>query len=142
MYSLDSDTVNGILNGHPKIVGRVKAERSDDLWICTIVLEELIGKQISRINTLRSKERPFGRECQFLTKLMAVLSAFPILTYTDEAEKLYLSWSAKQKRVGPNDCRIAASALSAGMTVVTCNQKDFSTIPGLRLGENLQDWSV
>lgn len=142
MYSLDSDTVNGILREHPKIVERVRAERSSDLWVCTIVLEELVGKQISHINTLRSARKPLGRECQLLTRLMAVLSVFPILSYTDEAERLYLSWSAKQRRVGPSDCRIAASALSAGLIIVTCNQKDFSAIPGVRPGVNLQDWSV
>ncbi len=65
------------------------------------------------------------------------LSSFQILPYTDEAEQLYQSWPAKQKRVGPNDCRIAASAIVAGLTVVTCNQKDFSTVPGLVW----EDWS-
>ncbi len=137
MYSLDSDTVNGILKRNPAIVRRVREERPDNLWICTIVVEELVGKQVSHINTLRSQRRPFGRESRFLADLVAVFSAFQILPYTDEAEGLYQSWPAKQKRVGPNDCRIAASALTAGLTVITGNGKDFSTIPGLVW----QDWS-
>lgn len=137
MYSLDSDTVNGILKRNPTIVLRVRAEKSVNLWTCTIVVEELVGKQISHINTLRSQHRPVGRACQFLADFIAALSTFQILPYTDEAEQLYQSWPAKQKRVGPNDCRIAASAITAGFTVITCNQKDFSTIPGLAW----QDWS-
>jgi len=69
--------------------------------------------------------------------LIHSLSAFQILPYTDEAEQLYQSWPAKQKRVGPNDCRIAASAIIAGFTVITGNGKDFSAIPGIIW----QDWS-
>ena len=78
-----------------------------------------------------------GRESQFLASLIRSLSTLQILPYTDEAEQLYQSWTAKQKRVGPNDCRIAASAILAGFTVITCNGKDFSTIPGVAW----QDWS-
>ena len=137
MYSLDSDTVNGLVRGHPSIVKRVQAQNPDELWVCTIVLEELVGKQISHINTLRSGRKSFGRESEFLTKLMGVLSVFPILSYTDAAEELDLSWSAQQRRIGPNDCRIAASAISIGLTVITCNGKDFSAIPGVVW----QDWS-
>lgn len=130
MYSLDSDTVNGLLRSNLNLIRRVQAKPASSLWISTIVVEEIVGKQISRINTLRSQPRPFGRESEFLAKLLPVLTAFQILPYTDEAEQLSKSWPAKIKRVGPNDCRIAASAILAGFTVITGNGKDFSTIPG------------
>ena len=67
----------------------------------------------------------------FLADLIRSLSVFSLLPYTDDAEALYRSWPARQKRVGPNDCRVAASAILAGFTVVTCNGKDFSAIPGV-----------
>ncbi len=137
MYSLDSDTVNGIVKGNSIIVQRVRAVDYADLWLSTIVVEELVGKQVSHLNTLRSQRRPLGRESQFLADLMRALSVFQILPYTDEAEVLFQSWTAKQKRIGSNDCRIAASAISAGLTVVTCNRKDFSALPGV----TWQDWS-
>lgn len=101
------------------------------------MVEELVGKQISHLNSLRSQRKPLGRESQFLAKLVQSLAAFPLLPYTDEAEELFQSWTARQKRVGSQDCRIAASAIQAGLIVVTCNGKDFSTVPGLPW----QDWS-
>jgi len=137
VYSLDSDIVNGIVKGNGVILGRVRAVRPAERWVSTIVVEELVGKQVSHINTLRSQRKPLGRECQFLADLIRAFSSFQILPYTDEAEELYQSWPAKQKRIGPNDCRIAASALTTGLTVITCNGKDFSTVPGLVW----QDWS-
>ena len=77
------------------------------------------------------------RESRFLADLIRALSTLQILPYTDEAEQLHQSWTAQQKRVGPNDCRIAASAMLAGFTVITCNGKDFSAIPSIVW----QDWS-
>ena len=137
MFSLDTDTVNGIARANEAIVRRVRAVPMADRWISTIVIEETVGKQISHLNTLRSQRRSFDWESRFLAELVRIIAAFQILPYTDEAEQLYQSWTAKQKRVGPNDCRIAASAILAGFTVITCNGKDFSTIPGL----HWQDWS-
>ena len=137
MFSLDADTVNGIVRGNKRLFQRVRTVSISDRWVSTIVIEETVGKQISHLNTLRSQRKPFGRESRFLAAVIKTLASFQILPYTDEAEQLYQSWTAKQKRVGPNDCRIAASAILAGFTVITCNGKDFSTIPGVAW----QDWS-
>ncbi len=137
MYSLDSDTVNGLLRANVTLARRVRAKAPASLWVSTIVVEEIVGRQVSHLNTLRSQRRPFGRESRFLAELIPALAAFQILPYTDEAEQLYQSWLPKIKRVGPNDCRIAASAILAGFTVITGNGKDFSTIPGAIW----EDWS-
>ena len=137
MFSLDADTVNGIIRGNERLSQRVRAVPADERWVSTIVVEETVGKQVSHLNTLRSQRKLFGRESRFLAELVKALAAFQILPYTDEAEQLYQSWPAKQKRVGPNDCRIAASAIRAGFTVITCNGKDFSAIPDLIW----KDWS-
>jgi len=91
VYSLDSDTVNAALRGNPKVVQRVSATDPALIWICTIVVEETVGKQVSHINTLRSQRKPHGRECQFLADLVGALASFQILAYTDEAEELYRS---------------------------------------------------
>ena len=138
MFSLDSDTLSLSLRGHPTVSRRVEAADPITLSVCTIVVEETVGGQIGQINALRSRKRPVERESRILADLIRALSALQILPYTDEAEQLYQSWPAKQKRVGPNDCRIAASTILAGFTVITCNGKDFSAIPGVAW----QDWSL
>ncbi len=129
--------MNGILRGNAALLRRLRAVPPADRWVCTIVIEEIVGKQVSHLNSLRSQRRPFGRESQFLADLISAFAAFQILPYTDEAERLYQSWLARQKRVGPNNCRIAASAILAGFTVITGNGKDFSAIPGAVW----EDWS-
>lgn len=137
MYVLDNDTVSGAFRGQPQISRRMLATPSARIWISSIVVEESVGQQINRINTLRSKWQPLGSACRLLAQLMSHLCAFQILPYSDEAERLCKSWTPQQKRVGANDGRIAASALVAGFTVVTCNGKDFSRLPDVIF----EDWS-
>ncbi len=137
MFLIDTDTVSGIIRGNQRLSQRARAVPAAERWVSTIVVEETVGKQVSHINTLRSQRKPIGRESRFLAELVKALAVFQILPYTDDAEQLYQLWTAKQKRVGPNDCRIAASAILAGFTVITCNGKDFSALPGVAW----DDWS-
>ena len=137
MYLLDNDTVSGAFREQARISRRLLVTPADQLWISPIVVEESVGQQINRINTLRSKGQPLGSACRLLVQLVSHLCTFQILPYGDEAERLYKSWTAQQKRVGANDGRIAASALIAGFIVVTCNGKDFSRLPDVLF----EDWS-
>jgi len=86
VYSLDTDTVNGIVRGNGHLFQRVRAVPTADRWVSTIVVEETVGKQISHLNTLRSQRKPFGRESRFLAELVQAFAALRILPYTDEAE--------------------------------------------------------
>lgn len=53
------------------------------------------------------------------------LANYQVLLYTAEMEALYQSWPAAVKRVGTRDCRIGATALVHGFTVITCNLSHF-----------------
>ena len=45
---------------------------------------------------------------------------------------------AKKVRIATMDLRIAAIALSQGMTVLTRNVRDFNQVPGLKV----EDWTI
>ena len=89
MFSLDTDTVTLALRGHPAITRRIEAANPAELSVCTIVVEEIGGGQISQTNTLRSRRRSIERESRFLADLIRSLATLHILPYTDEAEQLY-----------------------------------------------------
>ena len=57
---------------------------------------------------------------------------FQHLPYTAEMEDLYQSWPAAVKRIGTRDCRIAATAIVFGSTVVTCNLSHLPAIPDVQ----------
>ena len=74
---------------------------------------------------------------EFLKRLMFHLCDYRIHPYGEQAAQVYMSFSAKTRLVGSQDCRVAASAIASGMIVITVNRKDFSRIPGVQF----EDWS-
>lgn len=61
-----------------------------------------------------------------------------MLDFTQEAGDCYAELVRQRIRVGTQDLKIAAIALSVKGIVVTRNQRDFSRVPGLELA----DWTV
>jgi predicted nucleic acid-binding protein len=107
--------------------------------LSAIAAEELLQGSLARINWERSRSRPdVETASRFFTRLVTDLADFRLLPYTNAAEQIFQSWAPAVRRIGPNDCRIAASAIVHGYTVVTCNGKDFSRIPGAAF----EDWSL
>ncbi len=50
---------------------------------------------------------------------------------------IYSSYDSKIRRIGTNDCRIAAIAQTLGFTVITANARHFDAI-----GCAHEDWSI
>jgi len=65
------------------------------------------------------------------------LALYQVLPYTAEMEALYQSWPASVKRLGTHDCRIAATAIVLGFTVITYNLSHYRPIPKV----DMDDWN-
>lgn len=66
------------------------------------------------------------------------LKSFSILDFSPAASSVYVSLSNQKIRIGTQDLRIAAIALSVEGIVVTRNQRDFGKVPNL----TIEDWSI
>ncbi len=134
-YLLDTDSASLAFNGN-KYIRRQIQQASQDVWLSSIAAEESMRGALNLIHQNRDKAgSSFAHN--FLTRLLSDICDYPIYPYDDQAARIYASFPAPVKRVGSQDCRIAASAIAAGWIVVTANQKDFSRIPGVRF----EDWS-
>lgn len=139
MYLLDADTATLSFREHPQVSTRISQTAPSIVRLSAIAAEEMLQGTLARINRERSQLRPDVETASlYFVRLLTFVSGLPILPYTNEAERLFRSWPSSVKRVGPNDCRIAASAIVHGYTVVTCNAKDYSRIPGVTFA----DWSI
>lgn len=141
MYALDNDTLTLFLQGNGKIVRRILSTPDEDIWLPAIVVEEQLRGRLSALSSLnaaRASDRlkvPLAYE--LLLETVRELQQFQHLPYTAEMEALYQSWPAAVKRLGTHDCRIAATAIVHGFTVITCNLSHFQPIPGVKA----EDWS-
>ncbi len=135
-YLLDADSASLALNGNERVRSRIRQAQVPGVWLSVIAAEEMTRGVLGLINKNRDKAG-LSADYDFLTRLLDSFCDYSIHPYDAQAARVYASFSAQVKRVGTQDCRIAASAIAAGWTVVTANRKDFSQIPGVRFA----DWS-
>ena len=135
MFVLDSNILRLYLRHADReqvLFRRIQQESAENLWISVITVEESIE------GALKFKGRRPLVYYEILAEIIPDLARFRILPYTPAADALFRSWPASLKReAGPNDCRIAASAIVSGFTVVTQNLRDFARIPDVRV----EDWT-
>ncbi len=65
------------------------------------------------------------------------MAPFPILAFSREAESVFDTFPPAIRRVGSQDCRLAAQAMAHNLVVVTRNLRDFEAI-----GAPCEDWSL
>jgi len=141
MFVLDSDTLTLSLQGNPKITRRILAARDKEIWLPAIVVEEKLRGRMAYLSSLNpnraSDSLKVPSAYDLLLETVSDLQQFPHLPYTAEMETLYQSWPAAVKRLGTRDCRIAATAIIHGFTVITCNLGHFQSMPDVQI----EDWS-
>ena len=132
-YILDTDHVSRIFYGDSKIITKA---RQENYSITVITVQELFNGWVGRINDPTQNKRL----SDLYTKLWTTtdyLKSIEILNFTSEAETqlkgLLRQYPSLRKQRLQKDLRIAAIALVLDATVVTCNYRDFSQVPALRL---------
>lgn len=138
MYVLDTDTYSNFLRGHGPIRRRLSRAPRGSVYLCPGTPEEMLRGRLDAINRLRArKDARLPLAYDLLLDLVRELNRIPILRYDNDADKMFQAWPAAIKRAGSQDCRIVATALVNGFTVVTANTAHFSKIT-----TNYEDWSV
>lgn len=140
MYILDTDVVTLFFHHRdqqPLLVSRILATPPDCLWISVIAAEEMIQGAFKLIRRDQQTGKGTGGYA-LLTKILQDIPSFQILPFDDQADLIYKTMPAAVRRLGRADCRIAASAIAHGHTVVTRNTRDFGQIANVQF----EDWTV
>lgn len=120
-YMLDTDMCGYIIRERPaKLRERFNAE-AERLCISAITLGELLYGAETKPSV-----RPIVE--QFLARI-AMLE----FGYAAAAHYAQIRVELKKQPIGANDTLIAAHARSAALTLVTNNEREFQSVPGLRL---------
>lgn len=137
LYILDSDHLSLYQRGHEPLSQRLITIPSDQIAITVISVEELIRGRLAQI---RKATKPQKRVYAYywFTKTLEFLRDFTVLGYDVQAEARFQSLLAQKIRIGTQDLKIAAIALSQRATLITRNRQDFERVTGLAL----EDWSV
>ncbi|OUL28631.1 hypothetical protein BV378_07170 [Nostoc sp. RF31YmG] len=139
MYLLDTSIVSNYLDKRrniPQLTERILSTSPELIFISIITVEEIIQGALASIQKMRQKPSVTDAY-RYFAELFSALHYFQILPYTIEAETIYQSLSTKTKRIGTQDCRIAAVASSEGYILVTENVADFEKIGNIQI----EDWT-
>ena len=134
-FAIDSDTFRLLNDGQETVVRRVQEQQAAGapVLLSAIVAQEAVEgalAQITRRQRANSQIQDVEEAYDLLHRTLIAISGLPFLPYTAAAEALFRAFPASVKRVGTNDCRIAASAITSGLTIVTRNARDYERIPG------------
>jgi tRNA(fMet)-specific endonuclease VapC len=126
-YLLDTDTFVYIRRGRPqKAQARFKRLRPGEAVMSVITHGELIYG----IAKKKVGPEPMAR-LEELTQIVQVLPVSPETASVYGMIRALLS--TKGEVIGSNDLWIAAHALSAGLTLVTNNEREFRRVPDLKI---------
>jgi tRNA(fMet)-specific endonuclease VapC len=126
-FMLDTNICIYMIRGKPpQVLSRLKALPLGDVSVSSITVSEL------EYGVAKSSKPQQNRDA-----LDAFLAPLEILPFNGEAAFRYGEIRAflekEGKLIGAMDMLIAAHAVSASMTLVTNNIKEFDRVPGLRL---------
>ncbi|MDJ0708276.1 MAG: type II toxin-antitoxin system VapC family toxin [Leptolyngbyaceae cyanobacterium MO_188.B28] len=137
LYILDSDHLSLYQRGHKPLGQRLLTIPPSQIAITVISAEELIRGRLAQIRkATRPQERVYAYH--WFTKTLEFLRDFMVLGYDSQAEAQFQSLLTQKIRIGAQDLKIAAIALSQEATLVTRNRQDFERVRGL----TFEEWSV
>jgi len=112
---------------------RVKGREEEVVFLSVVTASELLhGVHRGRDPATRA------RRSAFVEGVLGSLPLLPIEVATARMHaQLWAELAAGGRLIGAHDLWLAASCLSHGLTLVTCNLREFRQVPGLET----EDWS-
>ena len=137
LWILDTDHVSLFQTGHPLITQKVVSLDPNAIAVAIVTVEEQMYGRLNRIRRAKSTEDL--RLAYFnLNRTLDYFQTINVLGFDEAAADCYQEIISHKLRVGTQDLKIAAIALSRQAIVVTRNYRDFGKIPGLQV----EDWSI
>lgn len=135
-YVLDSDHISLLQRGHSQVLARVATVPPDEIAVAVVTVEEQLQGRLAVIRRARSQSDA-AYACDRLIETVRFYSDTLVLRFDPTAVTRFEELRRQGIRIGTQDLRIAAIALTHQMTLVTRNRRDFGRIPGLPI----EDWS-
>jgi tRNA(fMet)-specific endonuclease VapC len=138
LWLLDTDHMTHWQRHHPMVLRRLGQCQQNEYGTTIVTLEEQLRGRLAQLNQRNIATDRIRFHYASLQSTYDFYQRLQVFEFSYAAELQYADLLKQQVRVGTQDLRIAAIALSLGATVVTCNSRDFGRVPGL----SIEDWTV
>jgi tRNA(fMet)-specific endonuclease VapC len=136
LYILDTDHISLLQRSHPNLKQRFDSMDKQDLSVTVVTLYEQMRGWQKIINHPSGKDQLIWA-FDGLRNTVLFFQTLNIIRYDPIADDCFKNLLSQRIRIGTQDLRIAAIALSKNAIVVTRNQRDFNQVPGLQI----TDWT-
>jgi tRNA(fMet)-specific endonuclease VapC len=137
LWVLDTDHVSLFQTGHLLVTQKVRSIEPNDIAVTIITLEEQMYGRLNKIRKAKSINELTPAYLS-LNRTVEYFQTINVLDFDQKAANCYRDITVQKIRVGTQDLKIAAIALSRKAIVVTCNSRDFSKVSGLQI----IDWTM
>jgi len=137
LHIFDTDHICLLQRRDANVIARLERISLDERAVTILTVIEQIQGRLAVIHHATS-EADVARGCERLQETMGFYASLYVLPYDVEAQLQFAHLRREQVRIGTQDLRIAAIALSKNATLVTRNTRDFAKVPGL----HMVDWSL
>ena len=136
-YILDTDHISLLQRGDGQVMARLSQIDLMNRAVTVVTVAEQMQGRLAVIRRAKT-EKDAAQAFDNLHKTIVFFQAINVLPYDEQAQTYFTEFRRKKIRIGTQDLRIAAIALSYQATLVTRNQRDFVRVPGL----SIEDWSL
>lgn len=141
MFVLDTDHITILQFQSQPAYGRIQARLMQygtrAVFMSAVSLQEQMLGAHAIITGART-DAAIVQGYRLIASLHRLYSSFQVLPVEAQDVLQFHDLRKQGVRIGTMDLRIAAIALTRGLTVVTRNRRDFQQVPGLRI----EDWTV
>jgi len=137
LWILDTDHFSLLQRGHPLVSQRVNLIPAEEIATTIITAEEQLRGRLDVIRRANSSDTKIIAYIR-LRDTLEDLRSINLLDFNQDADDCYRELLRQKIRIGTQDLRIAAIAISRNGILVTRNQRDFEKVPGLVF----EDWTA
>ena len=137
LWILDTDHISLLQRNHPNVKQRLTSIDPNKIFVTVITFEEQMRGRLNQVKQAKSQESLIAAY-NALRETIEDYKRLNLLDFDKDAYSCHMNLLRQKIRIGSQDLRIAAIALSVDGIVVTRNQKDFGKVPNLKT----EDWTL
>ena len=124
MIAFDIDVLTEILLGDPTCVARAVTIPPRDQAVPVAMIDEILRGRLQVIRRAEAGQVRVNlpRAYDLFEQTLRDVQRLTVLSYTPQADTLYLQWRQQRIRVGTHDLRIAAICVADGATLISRNR--------------------
>jgi tRNA(fMet)-specific endonuclease VapC len=137
LWILDTDHISLLQRNHPNVKQRLTSIDPNKIFVTVITFEEQMRGRLNQVKQAKSQQSLISAY-HALRETIEDYKRLNLLDFDKDAYSCHMNLLRQKIRIGSQDLRIAAIALSVDGIVVTRNQKDFGKVPNLKT----EDWTL